>query len=353
MRIEWLRIKHVRNVLALELRPHPAFNVFHGPNGSGKTAVLEAIHCLSRCRSFRDARVERVVNREHKTLQVSAGLCHAGLGRVVTGVERGHGHIRIRFNHASVNKVSAQAAQLPVIAITPDSHELITGSPRHRRKWLDWALFHVEPAYLTQWRDYHKALRQRSHLLKSGKAHGLEAWEARLEQAAAEINRARLAYLAVLLEELRQLCDGLALPCPRVDYRQGWPAERALSACLRESRGADYTLGRTQYGAHRSELAITAEDGFVAHSWSRGRIRLLINALSWAQARVLHRRTGNPPALLADDLLAELDQAAQRRILQVCHAYAGQVFVTTTHDPAATDLSGGKLFHMKHGAVAG
>ncbi|MGI9228662.1 MAG: DNA replication/repair protein RecF [Gammaproteobacteria bacterium] len=352
MQIEWLQIRQVRNLLDVELQAlHPGINVFYGPNGSGKTAILEAIHCLSRCRSFRTARIDRVVNHQFPILQVSAGLNHADFGKVTTGVERGNGHINIRFNNASVNRVSVQAAQIPILTITPDSHELITGSPGHRRKWLDWAMFHMEHNYVEQWRSYHKALKQRNHLLKAGQQQGLGAWESRLEEAAIAINQARQAYLGELLQQLRRVCEQLGVICPQVDYEQGWPAGRELGACLQENRGMDAKLGRTRWGIHRSELAIKADEGLVAHSYSRGQIRLLINALSWAQAQVIHHRTGSPPVLLADDLLAELDQAAKQQILGIYQAYTGQVFITTTHDPLVMNLPEGKLFHVEHGQV--
>ncbi len=351
MHLEWLRIKSVRNLLDVQLQLNPDVNVFSGNNGSGKTALLEAIHCLSRCRSFRTPRINHVVNHQQKTLQISAGLQHPEYGCLTTGIERGSGKIAIRFNHQNVAKVSSQAAEIPVIPVTPDSHELVTGSPAHRRKWLDWAMFHVEHGYIEHWRNYHKALKQRNYLLQHGMEEELDVWERQLAKAAIRINTAREKYLQTLLQQLESVAGQLAVDCPQLLYRPGWPDSRSLAACLKESRQQDVKMARTRYGVHRSELAISVNGGLIAHSYSRGQIKLLINALSWSQALVIHKHTGKYPILLADDFLAELDKSAKQRITEVYGGYPGQVFMTTTNDPFVTDLFKEKLFHVKHGEV--
>ena len=158
MHIEWLQVRNVRNLSDQRIEPGPALNVICGPNGSGKTALLEAIHILGRCRSFRTPGINRVIRYQQKELQISAGLRLPDRTLVVTGVERSRTALNIRYNQRTVRKVSEQAALIPVITVTPESHRLVSGSPVFRRRWLDWAMFHVKPDYIETWRDYHRAL---------------------------------------------------------------------------------------------------------------------------------------------------------------------------------------------------
>ena len=166
MYIEWLQIQNVRNLTDLRIEPATRLNILVGPNASGKTSVLEAIYLLSMARSFRTPRVREVIQHQQQSLLVTAGLRYTRSGLVNTGIEKGPGTTAIHFNGENVKKISEQARNIPLILIAPDIQNLALGSPRQRRHWLDWAMFHVEPTYLDDWRDYHKALRQRNSLLK-------------------------------------------------------------------------------------------------------------------------------------------------------------------------------------------
>ena len=353
MRMEWLRVNDVRNLSAVHIAPGPKLNVVSGPNASGKTALLEAIHFLGRCRSFRVAGVDQVVRHGQKTLEVSAGVRRADESLVVTGVQRGRGQLNIRYNGRDVRRVSEQAAQFPVIAVTPASGELVLGEPALRRRWLDWSMFHVKHDYMETWRAYYKALKCRNNLLRENLETQLSPWEEAMRRAADRLAEQRQGFLEELSAELARLAEGLALPLPTLAHERGWRDGAPLDQCLAEQRREDLEKGRTRCGLQRSDILMVESGRKLRHFYSRGQIKQFMLILSLAQGNVFRRRTGLSPILLVDDLTAELDGDGQARMLDMVAAYDGQVFVTTT---GAGLLPGSlpeqKMFHVKHGVVA-
>src|SRR5262249_24584401 len=116
------------------------------------------------------------------------------------GIEKGHGEMQIRYNGAKIKTISEQTKGVPIALVTQDSHLLITASPRERRHWLDWAMFHVEPDYLEKWKTYMKALRHRNMLLKKGiETRDLyRAWEEAMIESGLYLVQARSRFLEEL-----------------------------------------------------------------------------------------------------------------------------------------------------------
>ena len=351
MHIEWLQVRNVRNLSNLRIEPSPELNIICGPNGSGKTALLEAIYFLGRCRSFRTSGINRVIRHHQKELQVSAGIRMPDQSLVVTGVERSRASITIRYNNRTVRKVSEQAAQIPVITITPDSHGLVSGSPVYRRRWLDWAMFHVEPNYIEAWRGYYKALKNRNSLLRRNKVEQLEAWEWAMCRAAGIINEQRDAFITELSDEMARTAQQLEIPQATLEYERGWQTGTDLAHVLATQRKGDQERGATRNGVHRGDMVIRKDGRDIGHFYSRGQIKLCIIALSLAQESAFRHRTGRSPIILIDDFAAELDVIGQRRVIDVLAGLGGQVFITTTGEIPTNTYNKQKMFHVKHGGL--
>ena len=351
MLIEWLQVRNVRNLSNLRIEPGPELNIVYGPNGSGKTALLEAIYFLGRCRSFRTSGINRVIRHHQTGLQVSAGLRLPDQSLVVTGVERSRASITIRYNNRTIRRVSEQAVQIPIITITPDSHGLVSGSPVYRRRWLDWAMFHVEPNYIEAWRDYYKALKNRNSLLRRNKVEQLEAWEQAMCRAAGIINEQREAFITELSDEMARTAQQLDIPLVTLEYSRGWATGSDLAHFLVTQRKGDLERGVTRHGVHRSDMVIRKDGRDIGHFYSRGQIKLCIIALSLAQESAFRHRTGRSPIILIDDFAAELDVLGQRRVMEVLAGLGGQVFITTTGEIPTNAHNKQKMFHVEHGGL--
>lgn len=349
-----LGIRHFRNLSAVDLEPSGGINVISGPNASGKTSLLEAIYFLGRARSFRTSRFDRLVESGAEQLQVF-GRLEADTAPLALGIERSRRETQIRIGGRSVSAVSALAAVLPLQLVHPNSHRLLEEGPQYRRRFLDWGVFHVEPAFFPAWQRYQRALRQRNAALRSDQSFTYaSAWDQELVDAATAIDAVRRRYVKRLGPRVAVFTERLAaIEHVTLAYRSGWPEAVELAAALQESRHRDREAGHTTVGPHRADLQVNVGGVRAAGRVSRGQQKLLVGALLLAQAALFHESTGKTSLILVDDLAAELDAGNRRRFMDLLTALPAQSFVTAI-DPESllADYSGSaRVFHVEHGRL--
>lgn len=362
MRLLTLEISRVRNLSSVAIDCSPGLNVFIGPNGAGKTAIIEAVYLLARGRSFRSNTVESVIQSATEALMVRAQLDDELRGQVTVALAKHrNGKTELHVNGVNERRLSEIARLAPVQIILPDSSDLVFGGPQHRRRFLDWGTFHVEPAYLEKLRAYRRALHQRNALLKSarGKLSGasgpaLETWTDQVARLAKDVHHARKDYLARLvpatLEKLGVLANGISLAA---SYRPGWPEAEALEDCLREGVARDVKFGLTHHGPHRADLRLSVEGAAAAAVLSRGQAKLVACALRLAQAELTSAMGGRRSLFLIDDVGAELDAAHNERFFRLLEATGSQVLATATSVASLGSAFAGRgirLFHVEQGA---
>ncbi len=165
MPLTWLRVEQFRCLERVELELDPHFNLFVGPNASGKTSLLEALFFLGRGRSFRTRRLDNLIRQGQKEFLIVGKT--AGMPQAVTlGVQGGREGTEIRIAGRAAQSAAELAEHFPPQVIDPEIHKLLEEGPGRRRRFLDWGVFHVEQAFLPTWQRYHKALRQRNAALK-------------------------------------------------------------------------------------------------------------------------------------------------------------------------------------------
>lgn len=356
MQIESLHIQNVRILDNIRITPGQTLNRIIGLNASGKTSLLEAIYILSRGRSFRTPRIHEVITNNKDTLLVSIEGSSRNDRHIQTGIEKSRGKTCLKYNGFAVSKISQQAANVPVILITPESHSLVSGDPKQRRFWLDWALFHVEPSYLDHWRTYHRAYRQRNHLIRQGTkdSQQITVWERTMEQEAAVITFLRKRFIADLRGQFDLLTAETETPIPQVqiELQQGWAENLNLYDALVSSREADIRTGYTRYGIHRGDVIFKRDNHSLSRVYSRGEIKQFITILLIAQAKLLSRSLGEHPLILFDDFASELDVNSRKRIIRLLQGLQLQVFMTMT-DTESTWATGEEetVFHVEHGNI--
>jgi DNA replication and repair protein RecF len=352
MVVEWLQIQWVRNLDNLQLTPHPKINVFVGKNASGKTAILESIYLLARARSFRTPRIMEVIQQKRQKLRVIARINHEKAGQIKTGLEKSYGQFSIRRNNEQIKTVSDQASHIPIVLITQDTSSIITGSPKMRRHWLDWAMFHVEPDYLEQRSTYINALRQRNQLLKHKEKNPqmYRGWEQAMVESAYTITAQRERFLEGLRETLKGVGEKNFTQRTELKLNPGWQETRPLLEVLEGSREEDRARGYSRSGIHSADIAFTLEGKKISASFSRGQIKLYAMFLMMAQAEEINKRTGVKPIILIDDFKAELDEENSDYLLTWLYQKSFQSFLTTT---AISNKTTGvyQAFHVERGAL--
>ena len=356
MRLTRLDITDLRRFGQVQLLPGPGLNLILGANGAGKTSVLEAAHLMAYGRSFRGRVGDGLVREGATALEVFVEWVEAH-GRVRrAGLRHGGQAWEGRLDGVPVTQLGDLCAALAVVTFEPGSHALVNGGGEPRRRFLDWGLFHVEPGFLSIWRRYSRALKQRNALLKARVRDAqLEAWEHELGEAGEPLTRARQHYLEQLNPWLQAVAAALApsLGTGRLDFLPGWRREEMpLADALLLARERDLATGFTSVGPHRADwrIGFSAIPGRAALSRGQGKLTALSMLL--AQAELHAALCGEWPVIALDDLGSELDRDHQRLVLARLQASGAQVLITGNEAPAATELLADALtFHVEQGKV--
>lgn len=350
-----LAVRDFRNIATAELAFSPQLNLITGNNGAGKTSLLEAVYFLGRAQSFRTTHPASLIREGADHLLVRGQIQDHHGQPVPVGIQRDRATVQVRLAGRPVRQLAELVGRFPFQLLNPDSHRLLEGGPRHRRRFLDWGVFHVEQAFFPAWQRYSRALRQRNASLRARASPAeIRLWDAELTAAGELLDRQRRDYLDGLLpvldEHVRSLVDIAGL---RWDYRPGWPRKQTYAEALAEGLEGDRRQGFTRLGPHRADL-LPLLDGVPAQERvSRGQQKQLVAALMLAQARLYQRLKSQPCLFLIDDLASELDAGHRERVLHCLRSMHGQVFMTAI-DEAAIDTAGWssqRRFHVEHGRV--
>jgi DNA replication and repair protein RecF len=355
MSLAELRLEDVRCLRSASLELHPRLNLISGPNGSGKTSLLEAIHLLGRGRSFRTRHTEQLISHGEPKLLVFGRLRSAG-SRDDLAIQHAVGlaydrklGLEARIDGGAITSLAQLSAAFPVQVIDPGIHRLVEEGPLHRRRWLDWVVFHVEPDFVLHWQQYGRALRQRNAALKSYA--DPTPWDHELVRLGERLTTSRQRLIEALQPYWEQALIDLHAVHASLGFATGWNRELSLADSLAAHLARDRERGVTSYGPHRFDVVLRLEGYPVRDVVSRGQQKILGAAMALTMSRYLAEATGTAPALLLDDPAAELDAPHTQALLSAVGALGGQLVVTALR-PADTPLGvPDRVFHVEHGGV--
>jgi len=355
MRLITLRIGDFRNIADLAISLHQGFNVFVGPNGSGKTSILEAAYLLSHAQSFRPGPNDALIRTGTGGFTLFGEIQKAP-GRTTLGLARASGSWMGKVNGEPIDQLSNLLRESALVCLEPGSHALISGSSLLRRRFLDWGVFHVEPEHFERTRRFQRYLRQRNALLKRGAAtHEIEAWDEGFSLAGEAVAVARERYFDGYRFYVNELLNTFLpeLGSASISLTRGWARESTLAEALRHSRAKDIARGHTSRGPHRADWSVAFERAPSRDYLSRGQEKLCAFACVLAQAQMHASIRQEWPVVALDDLASELDEQHQEIVLSMLIKSEAQVLITGTHlSPSLDGLAGrAKVFHVEHGRI--
>jgi DNA replication and repair protein RecF len=344
MLLKSLRLAQFRNWSSLALDFEPGLTLIVGPNGTGKTNLLEAATLASCGASLRGAETDHMIQWGQRLGQLRA-IFEGKAGVVDVQVKLRPGRAReVRLGEGPVVRLKDLVGQVPLVTFVPDDLYFIKGEPEARRRNLNMVLCQVDRAYTENVKSYQEALRQRNAILRSLGREGreedpsLEVWDESLTRHGLAIMEARASLIAELGPEIQGFYEELShgrgqvqihyrpsVQCPE----DGGEVIAFWRQRLKVLRRQELALGITSLGPHRDDLDVTLNCHPARASSSQGEQRTIALAFKFAQAAYLKRQTKEFPLFLLDDVLSELDDSRRERLIEFV-GEGSQCLVTLT-----------------------
>lgn len=389
MRLRTLHLEQFRSFRSAELTVEPEGFLLIGPNASGKSSILEAVSMLATTRSPRTSSEREIANwqsgqdlglpayaRLWAEFERADGNHSIEIGLVLEGGGTSGLKKRIRFDERPARAIDA-VGQLNTVLFSPEDVGLISGAPAGRRRFLDVAISQASRVYLRALSRFGRVLEQRNGLLRTlarerftpqsrRPEQELAFWNDELTTSAAEVlafrllaldalaGRARLHFAALAGEDSLTLVyqatrlDPPQLPKqvdrwtePPVTYRQELAA--AFAEAVHLAAPDELRRGVTAVGPHRDDFAILAGGVDLGRFGSRGQQRLAVLALKLAELDLLHAAAGEPPILLLDDALSELDAPHRAKLQSLLAVHDAQLLMSSTDD---IDVNGSESWRL-------
>jgi DNA replication and repair protein RecF len=360
MFLQSLQLRHFRNYQEQYIEFTAPKTILLGNNAQGKSNLLEAVELLATLRSHRMAKDKELVQESEPISQIKAVLKReAGINDLTLTLRR-NGRRTVNLNGENLRKQTDFLGVLNAVEFSSLDLDLVRGSPEVRRHWLDTLLVQLEPVYAYILQQYHQVLRQRNAFLKrhletlnlASINSELSVWDAQLATTGTRVIRRRdraIQRLAPIAAKWHASISG-STEVLQVKYASNVPLEesnlervqeqaqekaqqkvqQAFFDKIQQRAIAELHQGTTLVGPHRDEVELTINQTPARQYGSQGQQRTLVLALKLAELQLIEEVVGEPPLLLLDDVLAELDPSRQNQLLDAIQDRF-QTLITTTH----------------------
>jgi DNA replication and repair protein RecF len=347
MYLKTLHLRHFRNYADQQVEFSAAKTILVGNNAQGKSNLLEAVELLSSLRSHRTSR-DRDLIRDGEAIAQVTGHLEKDMGAVdLAMILRQNGRRTVALNSLNLRRQLDFLGTLNMVQFSSLDLDLVRGGPEQRRRWLDSLLVQLEPIYAYVLQQYTQILRQRNALLKarqkadqSPHSSELALWDAQLAIAGSRVIRRRARVLQRLVpfaQSWHQSISGSTEQleiryAPNVELVEDDPEalQKAFLDKIQQRAIVEQHQGTTIVGPHRDEVEFTINNTPARQYGSQGQQRTLVLALKLAELKLIEDVIGEPPLLLLDDVLAELDLSRQNQLLDAIQDRF-QTLITTTH----------------------
>ncbi|WP_338519562.1 DNA replication/repair protein RecF [Alteromonas gracilis] len=359
MKLDQVQITQFRNLSSVSFTPSSSLTIIRGVNGSGKSSLIEALYYLGFGRSFRTNKHSSVIQHDKDSFSVFASCLNEEGEKLKLGFQRNRADtFTCSINGTHSTKLSDLVSLVPIQLFTPQSTDLIIGSPAERRRFCDWGLFHVKHQFQLLANQYGKFLKHRNALLKQQAnlaAPENQYWESQFAELGETMTETRQEYVSLLTPIFKDYAQQI-LPTFDVElsYYKGWEKDVSLSESLVKKREYDGKIGHTSSGPHKADLRLKVNGVNAQELLSRGQLRMAVAALQMSQTKMFNSATKRRSIFLLDDVGAELDADKREQFIDGLLEMDTQVFVTaieSTQLEFIQKYNEKKMFHVEHGSV--
>ncbi|WP_310486886.1 DNA replication/repair protein RecF [Chamaesiphon sp. VAR_69_metabat_338] len=367
MYLNRLHLRHFRNYREQEVIFSAPKTILLGDNAQGKSNLLEAVELLSTLKSHRVTRDRDLVLTGETESKITAQLTRRHGSIDLNLLLRDKGRRTATVNHEILKRQLDFLGILNAVEFSALDLDLVRGNPEMRRHWIDSLLFQIEPVYAHILHEYQRILKQRNSLLKQAEHRNLDpaelaSWNHQLIVAGTKVIRRRMRIIDRLAPiarawhtKISKQTEALTITYAPNIITTDNTAEatyQAFTERLELRQVAEQSLGMTLVGPHRDEIELTINDTPAKAYGSQGQQRTLVLALKLAELELIEQIVGEPPLLLLDDVLAELDLTRQNQLLSVIEDRF-QTLITTTHLGAfdAKWLESSQILQVRSGEI--
>lgn len=347
MYIEKLLLTSFRNYASLEFSPGPELNILYGPNGQGKSGILEAVYLLATTKSHRTSRDAEMIRLGDDMARVSGEFKRSARNDVVLDVVLSRTEKKtVKVNTVKHSRVGELVGELNAVIFSTSDIDMVKGEPARRRRFLNLEISQLSPQYVYALGRYKRALEQRNKLLRDI-ANGsigrdeLTLWDRQLATYGSGLIKRRGGFISELAESAAAIYGSLTDSSERltIAYEQSVQADinepeesiaESLASALLSRRDADIARATTSAGPHRDDMSIEI-DGISAREYaSQGQQRTAAIAIKLSEIEVMAGQAKEEPVVLLDDILAELDETRRSQVLRMTVGRC-QTLLTTAH----------------------
>lgn len=349
--LDEIELKGYRNYQWLSLKFSRHYNVVIGANAQGKTNILEAIYFLSQARSHRRSLLKDLVRWEDALFSIKATTKNSRDERTLEVALDRENQRRIKINGVEKHRLSDLIGNLRVVLFSPEDLKIIKEGPEERRDFLNEVLSQLSPGYSYLNLNYLKVLKQRNALLKEikagrggEKAKTLPIWDEKLVEFGVKITIKRAETVIKLTPLVAQAFQHISSSGSgerfELDYvssiigsdRAELETEHfneAFRSRLAQARELEIERGVSLVGPHRDDVEIMVNGIDLRIFGSQGEHRTAALALKLAELELLKSECGEPPLLLLDDVMSELDEGHRSQLMSLIAGQAQVIFTTT------------------------
>lgn len=339
MYLEHLSLLHYKNLESASFDFDPKINCMVGPNGVGKTNVLDSIYHLAFGKSYFNPITSQNINHDADFFVIDGRFeKNNKQEQILVSAKRGQKKV-IKRNQKQYEKVSDHIGFIPAVIISPADRDLIIEGSETRRKFIDGVISQSDQAYLTSLINYNKVVSQRNSLLKYFAANHtfdrdtLEVYNEQLTDIGFKIYKKRVEFLEEFIPIFNTRYTEITKNKEAVSIQyKSQLSEKKLSVLLEEYLQKDMMLQYTSVGTHKDDLSFEIEGHPIKKFGSQGQQKSFLVALKLAQFDFIKKISGVHPILLLDDVFDKLDE---ERVAHIVHLVAtknlGQIFISDTH----------------------
>lgn len=364
MILEKIRLLNFNNYTEQELEFGAGINCLTGPNGSGKTNMLDAIYFLALTKSAFNKTDSQTIKHGEAFFLAAARFNAGNEGIDLQCSYKASDKKSIKYNQVAYTRLSDHIGKVPVVLATPDDTDLIREGGEERRKFFDGILSQTDHEYLEHLMRYNAFLQQRNSYLKACIETRrpdftlIDAYDAHLTPHAEALYKLRKQFASFYEPIFNQHYASLSNGQEMVNLVYNSPMEvEQFRDLLAKARNTDIALGRTTVGPHKDDYIFSLGAHPLKKFGSQGQQKCFVIALKMAQYQAMFQLKGQKPLLLLDDIFDKLDDARITRLLEILHnSNFGQVFITDARPERSQSLLGNfggdiRFFKVERGVV--